>query len=166
MKKLYLLRHAKSDWHAKAASDFERPLNKRGRNNARAVGHWMASQRIVPDLIISSPALRAWQTSTFVCAALGIDSSSIQFNSNLYLADIKTLLSCIKNVPADSQAVMLVGHNPGMEELLAYLAGDSVHQPDDGKLLPTATLASLGVSTDWSALSSGVTELAFIRRPK
>jgi len=166
LKQLYLLRHAKSAWDTDVASDFQRPLNKRGQRNAKGVGDWMAKQGIYPEHILSSPALRAWQTSTLVCTGLGIDEANIHFYPELYLAEIDTLLSCIKKIPADIQSVLLVGHNPGMEELLEFLTGNSIPLPEDEKLLPTATLACLNIPVDWMDLAADVANLSNLKRPQ
>jgi len=165
VKQLYLLRHAKSDWNTDAASDFQRPLNKRGVRNAREMGQWMNNEGIKPEYILSSPALRAWQTSTLVCAELDIDERSISFVSDLYPGDTDTLLSSLKNVPDKVESVLLIGHNPGLEEFLEFLLDDAAPIYDDGKILPTATLAGLSICVDWANLKAGVASLHTQRRP-
>jgi len=165
VKQLYLLRHAKSAWKTDAASDFQRPLNKRGVRNAREMGQWMNNEGIKPEYILSSPALRAWQTSTLVCEELNIGEKSISFVSDLYHADTDTLLSCLKVVPVNIMRVLLIGHNPALEELLEFLLDEAAPVYDDGKILPTASLAGLSISVDWAELKAGVARLSTQRRP-
>jgi phosphohistidine phosphatase len=166
MRFLYVLRHAKSAWNTDAASDFQRPLAKRGIRNARQVGHWMAEHAMIPEYIISSPALRAWQTVTLVCTQLGIEETNIEFNSVLYLADVDTLLSCIRRLPENRQSILLVGHNPGLEDLVAWLTSGEVPHFDDGKILPTATLAAFSMNVSWEQLDADQTRLEQIKRAR
>lgn len=160
---LYILRHAKSAWGTNAASDFQRPLAKRGVRNARQMGKWMAERAMIPECILSSPALRAWQTVTPVCTQLGIDETGIEFNSALYLADVNTLLSCIRQVPETYQSILLVGHNPGLEDLVSWLTGGEAPLFDNGKLLPTATLAVFTNKVSWEQLDAGQARLETIK---
>ena len=163
-RELLLLRHGKSDWSTDA-DDFYRPLVKRGIQGAQRIGTWLAQQALTPDLIISSTAVRAHTTAEFAVNAMGISTQQIQLDDKLYLADLKQLLEIVTTCPATSQRVMLVGHNPGLEELLCYLASD-ITIPDDGKLLPTATLARLSMPRDWRTLHKGCAQLLTLRRAK
>lgn len=165
-RQLYILRHAKSDWGTDAANDFQRPLNGRGVRNARKMGKWMVEQGISPETIISSSALRAWQTAALVCNGLGVDEIQIQFTSALYLADLGTLMETVNNLPLSSNSAMLVGHNPGLDQLVAYLAGNEVPVAPDGKVMATATLAQLELDDDWSAATEGVATLVHLHRAR
>jgi len=146
---LFLLRHAKSDWHSPAVDDFQRPLNARGLGDAPRMGRWMAEQGYHPSLIASSSALRAWQTAVFVCFELGISEQSIKFSGRLYLPALDQLLDWLRGVTASTPTVMLVGHNPGLEQLLSHWVS-ALPVPDDGKLLPTATFAHIELP-QWDA---------------
>jgi phosphohistidine phosphatase len=166
-RELLILRHAKSDWSTGASSDFERPLAKRGKKDAPRVGKWLYQEGLVPDLVISSPAERARQTAVTVCKSLDYKKKKIQWDDKVYAAGVKELLAVLAHrCPRDQETVLLVGHNPGLEDLVLYLAGDEVDEPADGKLLPTAAVARLEMPDDWSALEAGCAHLVAVTRPR
>jgi phosphohistidine phosphatase len=165
-RELLILRHAKSDWASDAASDFERPLAKRGKKDAPRVGSWLYREGIVPDRIISSPAHRARDTALKVSKALDLKKKQIIWDEAVYEADVPALLGVLARVPSADATVMLIGHNPGLEELIRYLAGDDVAEPEDGKLLPTAAFARLEMPDDWTRLEPGCASLLRIVRPR
>lgn len=160
---LLLLRHAKSDWSVDM-DDFSRPLNKRGRRAAKRVGRWLHEQHLIPDTILSSPATRALTTAQRVCRQLDIDESAIVCDSRIYQADVLTLLAVLKSRHQD-QRVLLVGHNPGLEDLLLKLTSHSVPLSANGKYLPTAALAQLTFKGAWTELSEGAATLVTLIRP-
>ncbi|MDX1756336.1 MAG: histidine phosphatase family protein [Marinobacter sp.] len=141
-RELLLLRHGKSDW-SRELPDFDRPLKKRGRQGAQRIGAWLQQEALVPDYVLSSPAERARQTADLCCKALGMDAASVHPDRRLYLADTAALRRALARVPDECRRVLLVGHNPGLEELLLALAEPAPERTDDGKLLTTATLAHL-----------------------
>lgn len=163
---LLLLRHAKSDWNAGAASDFERPLNKRGVKDALRMGRWMHAEDLAPDCVIASPARRARETSLMVCKELEIPERDIDFDPRLYEADVSNLLEVLADCPKTCKDVMLVGHNPGLADLLAWLWGENISLPEDGKLIPTATLARLRMPRDWTRLERGCGRTIVLTRPR
>ena len=165
MRALMLLRHGKSDWGG-GADDFTRPLAKRGHAAAKRMGAWMRQHRIMPDYVISSPAVRARETAVIVCEALQGDAAPVVFEDRLYLADLDDLLSVAGECPQQARNVMLVGHNPGLEDLLTYLCGEDLPVSANGKLLPTATLAQIGLSRGWRDLKRRAGHLIAITRPK
>ncbi len=165
-RELLILRHAKSDWGAGVASDFKRPLAKRGKKDAPRVGAWLYREGLVPDLVVSSPAQRARQTVEKVCKSMDYSKKKIQWQDEVYGASLPNLLRLLGRCPLEARIVLLVGHNPGLEELVVYLAGDDLDEPADGKLLPTATLARLEMPNDWDALTSGCAQLITITRPR
>ncbi|MCG6940781.1 MAG: histidine phosphatase family protein [Thiohalocapsa sp.] len=165
-RELLILRHAKSDWDTNAASDFERPLAKRGRKDAPRVGEWLYREGLIPRVIVSSPAQRARETTLKVCKCLDLPRKDIVWDEAVYDADLSTLLAVLARMPSDAELVLLVGHNPGLEELLRHLAGSDVEEPTDGKLLPTATVARLEMPNDWSELAGGCAGLVALVRPK
>lgn len=165
-RELLLLRHAKSDWDSGAASDFERPLAKRGKNDAPKVGSWLYREGLVPDHVVSSPAERARQTAIKVCKRLDFKKKRIAWDAEIYEAGVPALLDVLARCPGEAATVLLVGHNPGLEELLLHLAGEEVERPADGKLLPTATVARLEMPDDWSRLDPGSAHLISITRPR
>ena len=115
---LYLLRHAKSDWDNQLP-DFDRPLASRGKRDCKVIGKWLKKQRPKAQRILVSPAARTRQTIERVCERAGLDMSTIDYEDSLYLADLHTLLSMLAGIDDKTKCAMLVGHNPGMEELLA-----------------------------------------------
>jgi len=165
-RELLILRHAKSDWNAGARSDFERPLAKRGKKDAPRVGEWLFREGLVPDLVISSPAERARQTAEKVCKSMDYKKTKIQWNKELYEAEGRDLLPVLARCSPDARTVLLVGHNPGLEDLVLFLVGDEVERPADGKLLSTAAIARLEMPDDWCALGPGCAHLVAITRPR
>lgn len=157
-RELLLLRHGKSDWDADA-DDFNRPLKDRGKRGAQRVGVWLLQHELPPDLVISSPAERALVTAEKCCKVMGIPSRNIEQDQRIYLADPDALLEVLANCPPEAQRVMLVGHNPGMEQLLRELADPTPETPEDGKLMPTATIARLSMPDDWRDLAPGAAKL-------
>jgi len=165
-RELMLLRHAKSDWGSDAASDFARPLAKRGKADAPRVGSWLYREGLVPDYILSSPAERARQTAVKVCKSLEVRTQDIRWDEAIYEATVSELLAVLARCPAQARLVLLVGHNPGLEELARYLVGDDLDEPDNGKVLPTAAVARIEMPEDWGQLEPGCGQLIGITRPK
>lgn len=163
-RELLLLRHGKSDWDA-GVDDYHRPLKDRGKRGAQRVGVWLAQREMVPDHVVSSPAERAWVTAQKACKAMARGDQGIVQDERIYGADIDELLEVLGDCPDTAARVMLVGHNPGMEDLLVWLASEAVAVPEDGKLLPTATLARLQMPDDWRGLAAGCARLQSITRP-
>lgn len=165
-RELLILRHAKSAWDTDAETDFDRPLSKRGRKAAPKVGRFLAQQDLIPDFVVSSMAQRAKQTVISVCDQLGIDPAQISWDDRIYGAWTSGLVSVLMECPNDAQRVLIAGHNPGLETLLQHLCHHRVPTPDDGKLMPTAALAHLEITSDWDKLESGVASLISITRPR
>lgn len=160
---LLLLRHAKSDWSVDM-DDFSRPLKKRGRRTAKQVGRWLRKQHLIPDIVLSSPATRALATAQRVCRQLDIDESAIVCDPRIYEADATTLLDVLKT-SCHERRVLLVGHNPGLEDLLLRLTPHSVPLSANGKCLPTAALAYLTFKGEWTELAEGAATLVTLIRP-
>ncbi|MBK5938618.1 SixA phosphatase family protein [Halochromatium roseum] len=165
-RELLLLRHAKSDWDSEAASDIERPLAKRGKRDAPRIGEWLYREGLVPSLILSSPAERARETTLRVCKGLDYKKRDIKWEPAIYEADLKTLLRVLGDYGQAPSILLMVGHNPGLEDLLRYLADDDLDEITDEKLLPTAALARLEMPDDWFSLEAGSAQLSTIVRPK
>jgi phosphohistidine phosphatase len=161
---LLILRHGKSDWGIHT-DDFQRPLKKRGRRNAEQVGAWLLQQGLAPTYVLTSPATRALTTTGYCCRSMGIAAEQIKEERRIYDASVTDLLDVLKESPAESDRIMLVGHNPSLEGLLLWLADETISRPADGKLLPTATLARLTLSCGWSELDQGCAHLESIVRP-
>jgi phosphohistidine phosphatase len=147
-----LLRHAKSDWPD--LPDRDRPLAKRGRRDAPVIGRWLHEAGYRPEIVICSAALRTRQTWDLVAPKLG-GSPSVTFEPRAYAASALTLLYLVRELPADCQAALLIGHNPGVSELASTLiesAGDDT-PGTPGLRFPTAAVAVLEFSGDWAGLS-------------
>ena len=162
-RELLILRHAKSAWDTGAERDFDRPLNARGKRDAPRVGQWLREQWLVPDAVLASPARRARQTVKRVCREVDFPLETVVWDESLYEATTGALLAALARVPASSHRLLLVGHNPGLEELLRHLCA-TLPVADDGKLLPTAALARLALPKRWDALAPGCAELVALVR--
>lgn len=119
MKKLFIIRHAKSDWSNPFLYDIDRPLNKRGKTNAKYMGKLLESKNVYPDLFLSSPAKRAKKTSNKIAKELGFKKNEIVFSDDIYESSANTLLNIIKSIDNKYNIVFLVGHNPGLN-MIAY----------------------------------------------
>jgi phosphohistidine phosphatase len=160
MKTLFVLRHAKSSWDNPDWSDFERPLNARGFEAARFIGSFIYERGLAPQTIVSSPAKRAKQTAVLVREIAEI-SKPIVFDERIYEASPHALFNLIREFGEDLESALIIGHNPGFENLVRMLTGETVS-------MPTAALARINlVGLDaWSELAPGVNELEFLIRPK
>lgn len=138
---LLLMRHGKSDWHSGVASDFERTLTKRGNNDAARVAHWLGVHRYLPDRIICSPAVRTHTTALRVTEQLQLNPDLIIPEQQIYEASLQTLLRIIARHAANTRSLLLIGHNPGLDALVRYLADIEPERTVSGKLMTTAALA-------------------------
>lgn len=165
-RELLVFRHGKSDWTSDAPSDFERPLAKRGKKTVKQMGAWIEEQGHLPDCILSSPALRAKQTTLRLCRFAGIPETGITWVQAFYEAGTNAFLEALADCPKSKERVLVVGHNPGLEDLVDYLCGGPLERPMDGKLLPTAALARLEMPADWSRLAPGCAHLVSVTRSR
>lgn len=133
MKKLFLIRHAKSDWSNSSLDDFDRPLNKRGKKNAPFMGEVLHNKAIQADMIISSPAYRARETSVAISKEVNY-SKDIIYNEYLYEASLKTVLDVVTYIEDENDTVFLVGHNPSLNMLAFYLVDFNDNIPTCGIL--------------------------------
>ena len=159
MKTLYLLRHAKSSWKDETLADIERPLNGRGRKASQTMGGVLKKQKVIPDLVLSSSAVRARQTTDLVMEAANL-SSELRFDERIYEASAQKLLAVVNQIEKSKKNVLLVGHNPGLEEFLELLTGSA-------ETMPTGTLSKVILrASTWAAVSSKGGTLEWIVRPK
>tara|TARA_B110000305_G_C19435761_1_gene638838 strand:+ start:225 stop:728 length:504 start_codon:yes stop_codon:yes gene_type:complete len=161
-KELILMRHGKSDW-SKPVPDYLRPIKKRGFLESSKIGSWLQDRGLVPQLIISSPAQRARETAETLAQQMNYSAENISWNESVYMADVSELLDAIATTPEQCQRLLVVGHNPGLEDLLFYLT-EEIDIPQDGKVMPTATVAVLETDLDWSALEHSSCKLGIIAR--
>ena len=168
MKTLTLLRHAKSDWQSGAASDFERPLNARGQKGARLVGRALRAEELRFDAVIASPAARVVETLDAVAEAYG-QPLRPRFDERIYLASAATLLNLVREADDGAERLLLVGHNPGLENLAMLLTeadGDGL-RAELSKKYPTGALAEIALPAEhWRDVAPGSGELARFIRPR
>lgn len=127
MKRLTLVRHAKSDWSLPGQNDWDRPLNKRGQRDAPEMARRLRSRRLKPDLILSSPAVRALTTAAVMARELKVPATHVLQDERLYLASPGDLLAVIRELGGESRQLMVFGHNPGITEFANRLsAGDQI----------------------------------------
>lgn len=159
MKKLLLLRHAKSSLDGANLPDFERPLNERGRRDAPLVGRFIREQRLRPEIVIASPAQRARETAALVLEAYGIETE-IRYDERIYEAGVGNLLEVISEIDGGKTEIMLVGHNPGMEYLIEHLTGET-------RPVATAALASIILNAErWGEAIERGGQLEWLVKPQ
>ena len=166
-KYLYLLRHAKSSWDDPTLIDHERPLSPRGRRAAQLLAEHFASAAIRPEVILCSSATRARETLAPITAAMGL-GDRVQIDTGLYGATAEEILVRLRAVDQDVTSVLVVGHNPGLQDLALELSGDD---PDAGipvsAKFPTGVLAVVVMDAgSWPVLSSGTVHLASLTVPR
>lgn len=165
MKKLIIIRHAKSSWDNPELEDFDRPLNKRGQKDAPRMGKRLKEKRITPDIMLSSPAERALATCIAIAKVLDFDQSKIKTERKLYHASEDEMLNIIRNLkdsPRDSEEVVLLfGHNPGLTEFANSLLSQTIDN------IPTCGIvgAELPVKR-WQDVSFGCGNMLFFDFPK
>ena len=169
MKTLGLFRHAKSDWQDPRARDFDRPLNARGREGAAVMGRHVRDHGVGWDRMISSPAIRCAETIEIACQAAG-RPVAVQWDRRIYLASSATLLDLLRAQDNSAKSVLMVGHNPGLEDLIFDLV------PDDGSSplrdvvevkFPTASFAVLELDVaSWADLKERCGNLVHLTRPR
>ena len=130
------------------------------------MGQWLNNQDLKPELLLASPAERARQTILAVAEQLGVKDSGVSFDKDLYLADRATLLKVLQVVPDSIDSVLLVAHNPGLDNLVEWLAGEPPPFSDSGKLMTTAAIAMFDVPKGWSRLKRGGLSLQQLLRPR
>ena len=165
-RELLIFRHGKSDWATGAQSDFERPLAKRGRKAIKRIAAWAVEHDLVPDYVLSSPAERARRTAERFCRGAGVPAELIQLQPDLYLASLEAMLAHLEAIPGHYRRVMMVGHNPGMEEIVEYLGGGGTADTVKSVFMPTAALAHLDMPVDWRRLDCGCARLLSITVPR
>lgn len=167
---LTILRHAKAGWDAGIERDFDRPINDKGRLGAQLIAQWLAQQALPIDHIIASPARRVEDTLELMSGQAGAIAVEPHFDRRVYLASAASLVDIIREVGSDVRDLMIVGHNPGLEDLVLKLA-----RPNDAagyyasveEKFPTCTLARIALdSPDWSAVGPGCGTLTHVVRPR
>lgn len=160
LRELLIIRHAKSDWSDDTLEDIDRPLADKGKKQACKMGHWLAEHDLIPELILVSPARRAQQTLSRLTRHWDRQPET-QTVDALYNADLDTLIKTINQVQDSVQRVAVLGHNPGLEKLLAWLTGD-----EDNAHLSTCAIAEVLVPSDWQHLEQAKARQVIRATPK
>ncbi|MGW5633734.1 SixA phosphatase family protein [Streptomyces sp. NPDC003832] len=167
LRRLVVLRHAKSAW-PEGVADHRRPLAPRGLRDAPAAGRALAESDLLPDLALCSTAVRARRTWELASAEWGTPPP-VRYVPQLYAAEVADLLDAVHATPAEVETLLLVGHNPGLEELVTELAGDSLDDALDAVRVkfPTSAVAVLAWrGPSWSALAPGTALLTWFAVPR
>jgi phosphohistidine phosphatase len=169
LKKLILFRHAKSDWNDPVPRDFDRPLNGKGRRAARAVGQHARAIGITFDRIVASPAVRVTETLDGFASGYG-EMPETSFDRRIYLASAQTLLEVIQDADEAAGSILMVGHNPGLEDLVFLLVpegGDDDAREQVEEKYPTASIAEITLAIDhWVDAEVGSGTLDRFIRPR
>ncbi len=161
MKKLYLMRHAKSSWKDENLKDYERPLNKRGKRDAPFMGKVLKRKGVKPDVIISSFAKRAYKTAKKVAKELGVEKENILKDKKLYMIGFAEFLDYIKNMDDKYESVLIIGHNPSISELFSYLSGK------ESLDMPTAAVGGIEFKSErWRDIDESKRKILFYEYPK
>jgi phosphohistidine phosphatase len=169
MKRLTLLRHAKSDWDDPVKRDFDRPLNARGMRAARLMGGHAKAKGMAFDHLVASPAVRVIETLDTFFEGYGRRIEPL-WDRRIYLASEVTLLDVIRDLPEDAEAPLMAGHNPGLEDLILALVTDNGKSPLRDAVevkFPTASLAVLDLDVEtWRDVEPGTGALTTFVRPR
>ncbi len=163
---LIIMRHAKSDWSEGNKLDFDRPLTSRGINAAKKMGKWLEHEQYAIDRIICSPALRAKQTCRLVANALSVPENIVHFDSGIYDASRNDLITLVQQYSQGIHSLLIIGHNPGLDQLLCYLSQDPPPINNSTKLLTTAALAVLDYGNNVISVSPHQARLRHLIRPR
>ena len=161
MKRLTLIRHAKSSWKYPGLADFERPLNKRGERDAPRMGRWLASRNSRPEALVSSPAERAAATARVIASELGLDPREICFDERIYLAGVWALFDVVHDFDDQIGEVFLFGHNPGMTDFCNDLTAAGIEN------LPTCGVTRISLAVEcWAEIGVDSGQLIEFCYPK
>ena len=161
MKRLTLVRHAKSSWKDPERADFDRPLNKRGKQDAPRMGERLAARGERPDLILTSPARRARKTAKEIARKIGLPGEHLVLEAKIYEAETEALLEVVRNLDDRWEGVLLVGHNPGLTDLVNLLGNCGIEN--------LATCGVLRIDFDvetWRSIGPGSGAVVFYDYPK
>lgn len=160
MKKIYLVRHAKSFWGDQSIPDFDRPLNKRGKKDAPFMGQVLNENKIIPDLIIASPAKRTKKTAMVIADKVGYPVKKILYNEELYEASYSTIIKVLKKLDEEYTSVMMFAHNPGLTLLNNHVSNQYIDN------IPTCGIVGLELEKKWSELDKNTCKFLFFEYPK
>lgn len=161
MKILYLVRHAKSSWKDQSLNDIERPLNKRGKRDAPAMGHFLKKKNIYPDIIISSPAVRAAVTAKIIAENLSYPLNRIKYSDDIYDVDTTSLFKVVKHIKDKYDSAMITGHNPVLTNFGNALTNSRVDN------IPTCGILGIELAIkSWLNITENCGTVIFFKFPK
>lgn len=161
MKTLFIVRHAKSSWDDPTLSDFDRPLNDRGRRDAPRMGKRLKGKGILVDLMITSPAKRAYATCQKIAEVLNFPTDKVKLEEKLYHASENSILNIIRKLNDRNTTVMIFGHNPGLTDFVNSLTNNNIFN------VPTCGVATCDFKVNsWKEVGWGKGELTFYDYPK
>ena len=160
MKILYLARHAKSSWKHPELSDIERPLNKRGKRDAPYIGNLLKEKGVKPDILISSPAVRARKTAVVIAELIDYSKSKILIDENIYELSSTELIKIIQSFDDKYNSVMMFGHNPGFTMLNNYLTDSFIDN------IPTCGVVGIRFNSSWKNIDDDSGKAFFFIYPK
>lgn len=161
MRTLYLVRHAKSSWKDAELSDMKRPLNKRGKRDAPKIGNLLRKRNEIPDLIISSPAKRAFSTAKRFAKGLKYPGKKIATKKQLYMGSSENFIGVISQAEKKFKSIMLIGHNPGLTEFVNEISGENIDN------IPTSGVVRIDFDIDeWGEIKNSKGKMIFFEYPK
>ncbi len=161
MKKLFIIRHAKSSWKDTSLDDFDRGLNKRGKKDIKFIANWLRANRFYPDLILSSPARRAKDTLEQIVKTLKLNDEIIRFDKSIYEATCDTLIDLLEQVDKRYDNLFLIGHNPALNELAEFLTNSVIFN------IPTSGIFCVEFNiSKWSEIKNVKGIISFFEFPK
>lgn len=161
MKKLFIVRHAKSSWDFPELDDYDRPLNKRGKKNAPEMGKRLAIKSVKPGAMVTSPAKRAASTARRIAEQLSYPVSDIRKEPMLYHGSVTNMIHVIRSAPDAVETLMIFGHNPGLTDLANRLSGSDIYN------IPTCGIAEIDFNVgSWQEIEQGSGSLVSFDFPK
>ena len=161
MKRLFIIRHAKSSWSEKDIDDFDRDLKKRGKDDIKMMACWMKKRGFYPDCILSSPAKRAVKTLNKILKILNVKKQKVIYDKNIYEASLEELLKIISKCKKENNNIFLIGHNPSLNELVEYLTDSVIFN------IPTSGIICIEFDVDdWSEIEHKKGSILFFEYPK
>jgi phosphohistidine phosphatase len=165
MHTLYVLRHAKSSWEDETLTDHERTLSPRGIRDAKRIAKHLGTLQSPPDVVLCSTAVRTRQTLDLVSSSLG--DAAVHVEEGLYGAPADALLERVRGIPESAHSALVIGHNPGLEDLVLLLAPTGPLRTEVSAKFPTSALATLALANQtWNEIHEGSAELVGYATPR
>ena len=161
MKHLFIVRHAKSSWDSPGLDDYDRPLNGRGKKNAPEMGQRLANRKVTPDVMITSPAKRAYTTAKKIAGKISFPKADIRKEPLFYHGSTRDMLSVLQSISDSIETLMIFGHNPGLTDLTNFLSGSDIYN------IPTCGIAEIEFDvSSWTKVGGDTGNLVTFDYPK